>query len=153
MPTWPGTGPFFGQLVYLAAKTPPENIDVSPSPWPGAGPFFGQLMYLAAKTPPENMDLSPSSVRGLWRKAGHQRRIIRVRPAVGRRPLTSIGECLPMFGIGHFELMVVCVIALLLFGNRLPSVMRSLGSGITEFKKGLHDVESTPVPAKKPDHE
>jgi Sec-independent protein translocase protein TatA len=26
---------------------------------------------------------------------------------------------------------------LLLFGNRLPSVMRSLGVGITEFKKGI----------------
>jgi sec-independent protein translocase protein TatA len=29
------------------------------------------------------------------------------------------------------------VIVLLLFGNRLPSVMRSLGRGVTEFKKGL----------------
>jgi TatA/E family protein of Tat protein translocase len=26
---------------------------------------------------------------------------------------------------------------LLLFGTRLPSVMRSLGVGVTEFKKGL----------------
>jgi sec-independent protein translocase protein TatA len=25
----------------------------------------------------------------------------------------------------------------LLFGNRIPSVMRSLGLGITEFKKGI----------------
>ena len=32
-------------------------------------------------------------------------------------------------------------ILLLLFGNRLPSVMRSLGKGITEFKKGVQGVE------------
>jgi TatA/E family protein of Tat protein translocase len=45
-----------------------------------------------------------------------------------------------MFGIGQTELIIVGVIALLLFGNRLPSVMRSLGSGISEFKRGLDDV-------------
>ena len=38
-------------------------------------------------------------------------------------------------------MIVVGLIALLLFGNRLPSVMRSLGQGVTEFKKGL---EGTP---------
>lgn len=38
------------------------------------------------------------------------------------------------------ELLILGVIALLLFGNRLPSVMRSLGSGVSEFKKGLDDV-------------
>ncbi len=47
-----------------------------------------------------------------------------------------------MFGIGHMEMLVVGVVALLLFGNRLPSVMRSLGSGISEFKRGLNDVTS-----------
>jgi sec-independent protein translocase protein TatA len=34
-------------------------------------------------------------------------------------------------------MIVVGLIALLLFGNRLPGVMRSLGQGVTEFKKGL----------------
>jgi sec-independent protein translocase protein TatA len=43
-----------------------------------------------------------------------------------------------VFGIGHTELLVIAVIAMLLFGHRLPSAMRSLGSGISEFKKGLH---------------
>jgi sec-independent protein translocase protein TatA len=46
-----------------------------------------------------------------------------------------------MFGIGQMELLIVGVIALLLFGSRLPSVMRSLGSGISEFKRGLDDVQ------------
>jgi sec-independent protein translocase protein TatA len=42
-----------------------------------------------------------------------------------------------MFGIGMPEMLIVCLVVLLLFGNRLPSVMRSLGVGITEFKKGI----------------
>jgi sec-independent protein translocase protein TatA len=44
-----------------------------------------------------------------------------------------------MFGIGPLELVICSVIVLLLFGNRLPSVMKSLGQGITEFKKGIKD--------------
>ncbi len=39
------------------------------------------------------------------------------------------------------EMLIVGVIILLLFGNRLPSVMRSLGKGITEFKKGVKGIE------------
>ena len=46
-----------------------------------------------------------------------------------------------MFGIGPPELIVVGMIALMLFGNRLPEVMRSLGRGVTEFKKGISGVE------------
>ena len=45
-----------------------------------------------------------------------------------------------MFGIGPTELIVVGLVVVLLFGNRVPSVMRSLGKGITEFKHGLNDV-------------
>jgi sec-independent protein translocase protein TatA len=43
------------------------------------------------------------------------------------------------FGIGMPEMIVMAIIVLLLFGNRLPSVMRSLGQSITEFKKGTRD--------------
>ena len=46
-----------------------------------------------------------------------------------------------MFGIGPPEMIVVGLIALLLFGNRVPEVMRSLGRGISEFKKGVSGVE------------
>lgn len=35
--------------------------------------------------------------------------------------------------------LIVGLVVLLLFGNRLPSVMRSLGQGMNEFKKGLED--------------
>ncbi len=38
---------------------------------------------------------------------------------------------------GPWELIIVGGIAFLFFGNRLPSMMRSLGSGIVEFKKGM----------------
>ncbi|HYO24237.1 MAG TPA: twin-arginine translocase TatA/TatE family subunit [Lacipirellulaceae bacterium] len=41
------------------------------------------------------------------------------------------------FGFGPMEILAVTLVVLLLFGNRVPSVMRSLGVGITEFKKGI----------------
>jgi sec-independent protein translocase protein TatA len=42
--------------------------------------------------------------------------------------------------IGTTEIIIILVIALLLFGRRLPEVGRSLGKGIVEFKKGLKGV-------------
>jgi len=41
--------------------------------------------------------------------------------------------------LSPFHLIVVAMVALLLFGNRLPSVMKSLGEGIKEFKKVFED--------------
>ncbi len=45
------------------------------------------------------------------------------------------------FTPGPLELFIVAAIVLLLFGNRLPSVMRSMGRGIVEFKKGVQGIE------------
>ncbi|HEX4144286.1 MAG TPA: twin-arginine translocase TatA/TatE family subunit [Pirellulales bacterium] len=45
------------------------------------------------------------------------------------------------FGAGPMELGIVALVVLLLFGNRLPSVMRSLGQGMMEFKKGVQGIE------------
>jgi sec-independent protein translocase protein TatA len=39
--------------------------------------------------------------------------------------------------LGPPELLVIMVVAVLVFGKRLPEVGRSLGKGIVEFKKGL----------------
>jgi len=44
-------------------------------------------------------------------------------------------------GIGTQELIIFGIIALLLFGKRLPEVARSMGKGIVEFKKGLAGIE------------
>lgn len=41
--------------------------------------------------------------------------------------------------LSTWEIVAVLVVALLLFGHRLPGMARSLGSGITEFKRGLKD--------------
>ncbi len=40
---------------------------------------------------------------------------------------------------GGWEWIVLLVVILLLFGHRLPGMARSLGSGITEFKRGLKE--------------
>ncbi len=42
---------------------------------------------------------------------------------------------------GPIHWLIIAVIVFLLFGNRLPSVMRSLGQGVVEFKKGLQGIE------------
>ena len=39
-----------------------------------------------------------------------------------------------------WEMIIVGLVALLLFGNRLPNMMRGLGEGITEFKKGINGI-------------
>lgn len=53
-----------------------------------------------------------------------------------------IKPILAFFGApGAMEMMVVGVIALLLFGKRLPEVARSLGKGLVEFKKGIRGIE------------
>ena len=45
------------------------------------------------------------------------------------------------FNLGPGELMLFGVIAVLLFGSKLPSAMRSLGKGVMEFQKGMTDMK------------
>ncbi len=47
------------------------------------------------------------------------------------------------FNLGIGEVLVVLVVALLIFGKRLPEVGRSLGRGILEFKEGLKGAAAT----------
>ncbi len=47
-----------------------------------------------------------------------------------------------MFGVGPPELLIIGVVAVLLFGKRLPEVARSLGASYNEFRRGLHDIQS-----------
>lgn len=45
------------------------------------------------------------------------------------------------FAPGLPEMAIIAVIILLLFGKRLPGVMRSLGQSITEFRRGIQHTE------------
>jgi sec-independent protein translocase protein TatA len=40
-----------------------------------------------------------------------------------------------MFGLGMAEVLIIVAVGLLLFGNKLPQLARSLGKTIVEFKK------------------
>ncbi|MGP8330198.1 MAG: Sec-independent protein translocase subunit TatA/TatB [Methanosarcinaceae archaeon] len=47
-----------------------------------------------------------------------------------------------MFGMGTWEILIIMVAVLLLFGSkRLPGVARSLGKGINELKKAADDIK------------
>ena len=49
------------------------------------------------------------------------------------------------------EIVVIVLIIVVLFGSsKIPQLMRGLGSGINEFKKGLKDGETAPAEAGKP---
>lgn len=42
---------------------------------------------------------------------------------------------------GGSEWLIIAMLGLLFFGKRLPEVARSFGRSVTEFKKGLSDLE------------
>lgn len=46
-----------------------------------------------------------------------------------------------MFTPGPLQIVIIGIVVVLLFGNRLPSVMRSLGRSVVEFKKGVNGIE------------
>jgi len=57
-----------------------------------------------------------------------------------------------MFGnLGAGEIILIVLVILLLFGaKKIPELARGLGKGMSEFKKGLKDVEKE---IKEPDDE
>ena len=50
---------------------------------------------------------------------------------------------------GWPELLLILVIALLIFGKRLPEVARSMGRSLNEFKKGIHEASEVKDDLKK----
>ena len=46
-----------------------------------------------------------------------------------------------MTGISIWKLLLFLLVILLLFSSRLPTLARSLGQSITEFKRGFKELE------------
>lgn len=47
-----------------------------------------------------------------------------------------------MFGLGMQEMLLIGLVLLLLFGpSKIPELMRSVGKGITEFKRGVTEAK------------
>jgi sec-independent protein translocase protein TatA len=48
-----------------------------------------------------------------------------------------------MFGMGAQELLLILVIVLVLFGaKRIPEIARGLGRSVSEFKKGVKEIDA-----------
>jgi sec-independent protein translocase protein TatA len=52
--------------------------------------------------------------------------------------------------MGVFEWGVILIIALLVFGHKLPALARSMGSSVNEFKKGVKEGDEGTPPTGTP---
>lgn len=55
-----------------------------------------------------------------------------------------------MGSISIWHWLIVFVVVLLFFGNRLPSVMGDFAKGIKSFKAGLKEEDETPAQPARP---
>lgn len=64
--------------------------------------------------------------------------------------------CLGFLNLGATEIVIILLIAVLLFGGRLPDVARSLGKVFFEFKRNVRDLQNdlyrTDVTTSTPRH-
>ncbi|MGB4414274.1 MAG: twin-arginine translocase TatA/TatE family subunit [Paludibacter sp.] len=48
-----------------------------------------------------------------------------------------------LFSLGAPEILLIALVVLLIFGGKkIPELMRGLGKGVTEFRKGMKDIEN-----------
>ena len=57
--------------------------------------------------------------------------------------MTEYAQYLGFWTPGPLELAVIAIVALLLFGRRLPEIARNVGKSMTEFKKGINEAKET----------
>ena len=50
---------------------------------------------------------------------------------------------LGFLSMGPMEMMIIGMVAVLLFGSKLPEVAKSLGSSYRDFRKGLHEIQTS----------
>lgn len=57
---------------------------------------------------------------------------------------------LPLAMIGMWEVVIIALVVLLLFGGRkIPELMKGLGKGVRSFKDGMKEVEDEVKDIKK----